>query len=168
MFNTLNHDQQQEVKAIMGYIAGHGLDDFIPKLDGLLPNTATPPVIQYTNLVQDMISYYIADVGATFDELQDEQLLIPLWDCVRGYLTLCQNYIRQGDDLPLLQFVDYVRLDFNNDYDSWRNHIVTNLRHVKYVLESLSLSDTKNASTAMFIATINTAFDFSMTTVGKE
>lgn len=162
MFNALNHDQQQEVTAIMGYITEHGLDDFIPRLDGLLPITSTPPVIQYTNLVQDMISCYIDDVDTTFGDLQDEQLLVPLWDCVRGYLTLCKNYIKPGDDLPLLQFVDYVRLDFNNDYDNWRNHIVTNLKHIKYALESLNLSDTKNASTAMFIATLNTAYYFSM------
>lgn len=162
MFNTLNHDQQQEVTAIMGYITEHGLDDFIPKLDGMLPTTATPTVVQYTNLVQDMISYYTADVDTTFDDLQSGQLLAPLWDNVRGYLTLCKDYIRQGDDLPLPQFVDYVRLDFNNDYDGWRNHIVTNLKHINYVLEPLNLSDTKNATTAMFIATIRTAFEFSM------
>lgn len=164
MFNTLNHDQQQEVKSIMGFIKSHpyNLDDFIPKLDGLLPSTATPSVTQYTNLVQDMISYYIADTDTTFDDLQDEQLLASLWDCVRSYLTLCKDYIRQGDDLPLPQFVDYVILDFTDDYNNWYNHIVTNLIHIKYVLESLNLRDTKNASTAMFIATIRTAFEFSM------
>lgn len=104
MFNALNHTQQQEVKNIMDFIKSHtcNIEEFAPKLDGLLPITATPPVIQYTNLVQDIISYYIADVDTTFYDLQDEQLLVPLWDNVRSYLTLCKNYIKQGDDLPLL------------------------------------------------------------------
>lgn len=159
MFNELDLAQKQETLRILNALSAEQFADIHAKLTQIYPDSTT---IERVSIIKDLLADYHANNGATLDDLQDEGLLDIVASALGLYLTLCRDYIKDGDRLPIEVFKDLVLLqlnDCNGDY-VWLNRIRTNLRNISYISEACELADTPNATTALFISVINAAFDF--------
>ena len=159
MFNALNHDQQQEVQSIVIAMGEENIQSLRRITAELFPEST---YLTHLEFVHNLVADYVSDSDTTCADMQDENLIEPLFDVMYFFCEMCHTFIKYGDKLPTENFVDFVRLDFANTNDSWKEHIRNNLYHISHIAESLNLNQAQNATTAMFRCVINTAFDFSM------
>ena len=159
MFNALNHDQQQEVQSIVIAMGEENIQSLRRITAELFPEST---YLTHLEFVHNLVADYVSDSDTTCADMQDENLIEPLFDVMYFFCEMCHSFIKYGDKLPTENFVDFVRLDFANTNDSWKEHIRNNLYHISHIAESLNLNQAQNATTAMFRCVINTAFDFSM------
>ena len=159
MFNTLNHSQQQEVKAIVVAMGEENIQSLRKITAEIFPDST---YLTHLEFVHNLVADYVSDSDTTCADMQNEDLIEPLFDVMYFFCEMCNDFIKYGDKLPTENFVDFVRLDFANTNDSWREHIRNNLNHISHIAGSLHLNQVHNATTAMFKCVVNTAFDFSM------
>lgn len=159
MFNTLNYNQQQEVKTIVKAMGEKNIQSLIKITAELFPDST---YLTHLEFVHNLVAEYVSDSDTTCIAMQVEHLIEPLFDVMYFFCDMCNKFIAYGDKIPTEHFLDFVRLDFANADDSWREHIRNNLNHISFIADNLRLKETHNATTAMFKCVVNTAFDFSM------
>lgn len=159
MFNALNHNQQQEVKAIVNAMGEENIQSLRKITAEIFPDST---YLTHLEFVHNLVADYVSDSDTTCADMQDENLIEPLFDVMYFFCDMCSKFIKNGDSIPTENFLDFVRLDFANTNDSWREHIRNNLNHIRFIASNLRLDKTQNATTAMFKCVVNTAYDFSM------
>lgn len=159
MFNSLNHDQQQEVKYIVDAIGEENIQSLRKITAEIFPDS---PYSTHLEFVHSLVAEYVSDSDITCADMQDEDLIEPLFDMMYFFCEMCNKYIKKGDSIPTGNFVDFARLEFANSSNGWKEHIRNNLSHIPHIAGNLNLDKVQNATTAMFKCVVNTAFDFSM------
>ena len=159
MFNALNPDQQKEVKTIVIAMGEENIQALRRITAELFPDSTD---LTHFEFVHNLVANYVSDSDTTCADMQEENLIEPLFDVMYFFCGMCNKFIAHGDKLPTEHFLDFVRLDFANTNDSWREHIRNNLNHISFIADNLRLKETHNATTAMFKCVVNTAYDFSM------
>lgn len=109
----------------------------------------------HVRLAQELLAYdeclYETLGGADDDRLE-------FFATVNDFLSLCIEFIRAGDELPIYLVGDYYNITLYNHYvvNDLRPALETAMEFVK----AEKYADVQDASTDMFVAVLSTTYDF--------
>lgn len=157
MFNTLNHNQQQEVNTAIEAIGETDNEMLINKAKALYPDA---PISHAKDFIRGMVAMIIADRQETAQSFIDEDLIPTLVQVLSHFIDWCNVYITNGDHIPDYRITDIFAIASTAHHDYWHEPIANNLSHIPALVKETQGG--KNVSTALFNAIINTAFDYDM------
>lgn len=155
MFNALTHTEQQEVNTVIEAIGETDNEMLTTKAQALYPDA---PDTLAKDLIKDMVVMIIADRQDTAQAFIDEGLIPTLVRVLSHFIDWCNAYITNGDRLPTDHIADIFTIANTANYNYWHEPIASNLSYIPALVQSTQGG--KNVSTALFIAIINTAFDY--------
>lgn len=156
MYSQLTYTEQQEVNTLIEVIGEADIEMLVNKVHALYPDA---PATVAKDHIQNMVATIIARHQDTAQDFIDEDLIPILVQVLIHFIGWCK-YISSGDRIPNECITDILTIARAAIHDDWHELITKNMACIPSLVRSTQGG--KNVSTALFIAIINTAFDYAI------
>lgn len=157
MYSQLTYTEQQEVNTLIEVMGEADIEMLVNKVHALYPDA---PATVAKDHIKNIVATIIARHQDTAQDFIDEDLIPILVQALSYFCDWCNAYIARGDRIPNECITDILTIARAAIHDDWHELITKNMAYIPSLVRSTQGG--KNVSTALFIAIINTAFDYDM------